>query len=57
MIALWGMDPVKFLTTKDDTLRVAMLAVAKRTDLLDKELGERRATQIANAVIKGLSGR
>jgi hypothetical protein len=50
------MDPVRYLTTKDDTLRVAMLAIAKQADKDDRDLGERRATQIANAVAKGFGG-
>jgi hypothetical protein len=46
------MDPVRYLTTKDSTLKVAMLAICQRAGELDLELGERRATQIANAVAR-----
>jgi hypothetical protein len=47
---------VKYLTTKDDTLRIAMLAVAQKADEFDKDLGERRALQISNAVAKAFGG-
>lgn len=47
---------MKFITTKDQMVRMTMQAIARRAESLDQDLGERRAVQIANAVGKMLGG-
>jgi hypothetical protein len=50
------MDPMRFLRSRDPLERNLMLAIARDARVLQRKDDDERATQISNAIMKGLGG-
>jgi hypothetical protein len=55
-VALYGMNPVTFLTTQDSFLRETMQAIAAEAEKVQRQHNDELAIRIANAVGKMLGG-